>query len=131
MPIRHTLLPTLCALFLLSGCGTPPEQTTAPVKNPTASTQQRKQLVEVTGQVLDLQGSPIHGVTVTPVPTGKRPVPLPRMLRYTDTLGRFTWRVPPGTYDFNFQKTGYLGQSKPVNATNGTIRMQVQMARMN
>ncbi|SMP01033.1 Carboxypeptidase regulatory-like domain-containing protein [Laceyella tengchongensis] len=119
------LILLLCCL--LSACGGTAE-TANP--HPSAMPEQAsppKALTDVSGQVLDQLGNPLPGVIVTPIPTGSHPVALPRIVRYTDANGKFTWPVPPGTYDFTFQCNGYLGQRISVDTTKTKAPITVRL----
>ncbi|MBH8604103.1 carboxypeptidase regulatory-like domain-containing protein [Thermoactinomyces sp. CICC 10522] len=61
----------------------------------------------ISGQVTDHHGFPLEHVLVFPEPAGKTAGPIPDIAVYTDRNGCFAWHVPPGRYQFRFQKNGY------------------------
>ncbi|MRG27468.1 hypothetical protein GIJ05_04615 [Laceyella tengchongensis] len=77
------------------------------------------QRITVTGTVVDTDGHPIAQVLVMPEPADDKSGPIPEIAVYTDAEGRFSWTVPPGTYDFVFRKPGYALHKERVQAIPG------------
>jgi hypothetical protein len=125
--MRTTMPLTLLLCCLLSACGGTAETATQPPSAMPEQSSSPKTLTNVSGQVLDQIGNPLPGVIVTPIPTGSRPVALPRIVRYTDANGKFTWPVPPGTYDFTFQRNGYIGQRISLDTTKTKAPITVRL----
>ncbi|GAB4210017.1 MAG: hypothetical protein OHK0022_42220 [Roseiflexaceae bacterium] len=95
---------TGCNLNDLFGSSTPDQSVPG---NP-GNGQTRGQLIQ--GEVRDSNGQPVAGVLV--VPQGEAPVP--EIAIYTDTEGKYSWDLLPGTYTMTFSGTGYSTVSQRV-----------------
>ncbi|MGA9173329.1 MAG: carboxypeptidase-like regulatory domain-containing protein, partial [Thermoactinomyces sp.] len=84
----------------------------------------------VTGQVTDDHGFPLEHVFVFPEPIGKTGGPIPEIAVYTNRNGCFVWHVPPGRYQFRFQKASYQTTYSVVKAdANKVVRIRIKMKK--
>lgn len=116
MPRLVVLL--LGAVLVLSACGgdagSPrPVSGASSTPAPTSSA--------VSGQVRDAGKRPVRGALVVPRPMDATTPGVPEIAVLTDAGGRFTWQLPPGSYELVASLGDRRSKPAPVKVTAGSM----------
>ena len=75
----------------------------------------------VVGQVTTSDGRPVKGAFVQPRSLGDPSPRIPEIAILTDTEGRYTWPLFPGTYEISVSAEGYRREVKQVAVETGQV----------
>jgi hypothetical protein len=73
----------------------------------------------IVGQITNSLGRPVAGAFVQPRALDDPSPPIPEIAIVSDSDGRYTWRLFPGTYEISVSAEGYRGVTKQATVKPG------------